>query len=407
MPVISIDPIKVFIKAFLMDYKHHIKVVLISVIILAISSLNYFIGPYRYDVLVSPYIDAGYDYIYSMDSLTNIFIVNDTILDSPVKLEMVFREYLDRSEVPYNDLVVVTYEIYKDLTVFIISNYSKIHLTIYYSLISGRHISGVYEAQVPLAIEVRREYPRVGDIFVIEGIEYKVVGRHKYQEDILIPYSSILGDAIDLDITKSFIYVDFNGSIEDPKAIFEDFIIYLWSKDIVAPDPKISTNFYEAMEYFRDSGLDVYSRERTLKHNLELYNSSFNNPVSPFFIVVYGGLIIFVLYFMRSIDNLFNKYREYIALLYSIGGTDRYFIVIYTVIFMIYALAITPFVILLSHLYIVNGLRIDIPITYFMGLISQLYISTLASSYIIVLIFVYWGLRRRGFADILFERFLG
>ena len=212
MPQRFTRAIPIFIKNFFTDYKAHLRAIIVSIFILSISVMNYFIGPFEYDQLIRPYSEAKCDYVFIIDNLTSELMINTSVLNDPLMLEIEFINYLNLSGIEYRDLVTVTYLNYNLLMAYIISDYKKIDLTQFKPLSAGRNIVGLFEAQVSTSIDVLGGYPSLGDEFKINNLAFKVVGQHIYSEGILIPYSKEVKEELEVDPTYNYICIFWEGS---------------------------------------------------------------------------------------------------------------------------------------------------------------------------------------------------
>ncbi len=402
--------IRIFIKnLFLNKWRYHLKIVGISSIILSITLINYFILPFEYDTLVTPYERAGYDYKVDLSSLHSLFIAGEYNVDY---LLYSLERFLINNRDLVKDFAVVYSYFDGHLSIKFISDVSKIYLTEYGALLDGRHPTSEFEVQTPpLFSNPFISKISIGSRIEILDFDFEVVGKHFFTDDILAPMSPRVLDNLNRATVYEFtLYLDMDDGV-NIKMFIDKLIDYLYEEGFINVRTVSGYGFSEAKNlfiynesFFNSLALD---REFFVEANRKYIEDKYGSITSIRFVYTYGSLMIFIVYLLRAIDTFFSENRYSLALIYLLGGTDINFFLIYIIMFSLYILLIIPPALLVSYGYIAYFLKIDIPAKYILTVYDDLLLYSVVITFIVTLVYNYLALRRRGFSDVLLERFLG
>ncbi len=312
--------------------KHWVKTFFLSIVILLISYLNFFVFPHQMNTHIIPYRNAEFDYTIALYYHFPSIIYMDDSLNVSVYSEMLLSRMEERG-INVEDYLLA-YEatgLEGRLNIVVLSDIEKLWLTEYNNIVYGEPptrdealissailISGSVEVGESSIVLGNETIPYSGIVMVSSGdvvIDYRLYTRVYSDHPRYIPFYQ--GKPVDA-------YVMYIKTVDDVEK--ND----LFNIIIEIVDELNQTGVIKFHEMITREDLilsvesSITSREELLSQLEEYFASEYLNPLSPFTISSIGGLVIYIVYLVKISIDIVREDLDIIALIYSIGGSDRH-----------------------------------------------------------------------------------
>lgn len=308
------------------------KTILLSMIILVIAFLNLFVFPHQFNTIVVPYRNAEFNYAVSLYGHFPSVIYMDDSLNVSVYINMLLARMYERGiDVEDYVLAYTATGFESRLNIVVLSDIEKLWLTEYNNIVYGEPpsrdealissailISGSVEIEGSSIVLGNKSIPYSGIIMVSSG--EVVMDRRLYNRvyDNHPRYVPFYGGK---PISNYVLYIKTGEGVgkNDLFDVIIELVDELNQTGVIKFHEMVTReDLIFSVEY------SITSREELLSQLEEYFASDYLNPLSPFTISSVGGLVIYIVYLMKISIDIVREDLDVIALIYSIGGSDRH-----------------------------------------------------------------------------------
>ena len=319
--------------------KHWFKILIISVVILIISYLNFFVFPHQWNTHIKPFSEAEFDYMIDLSAPFGLaYYISDNI--TPMSYTNILLDKLGQNGFKVVDYVLATeYVLPTNIDLLILSDIGKLDITEYNNIIWGRYPR---RDEVVISVSIPRRNISINDgMLVIDRknvVSYSGVymgGKADIVMEITLFNELFIDDYKPQDPFGSFsrsviLYIDLEG--EPNKEVISNVV---WQCVAELNSSKLIRfeQYVDRDDIFKIIDNSILSRGEILKNMESYFAAEYLNPLSTFTVSSVGALIIYIIYLVKVSIDVVKDDLDIIALLYSIGGSDLH-IATYTLLTM-------------------------------------------------------------------------